>query len=99
MGKKRDKDREAFGDVIDMLDETGIDIATAPVQPIPLPPSHDEDPLMTLSEVGQHVGKSPQTIARWIQDGLLEATRVGPLFKIRRSVLARFLGGTALQTR
>lgn len=94
MGKKR----ESIESVVEMLETTGMDIALGP-PPVELPPSHEDDPLMSLSEVGAYVGKSPQTIARWIQDGLLEAVRVGPLFKIRRSVLARFMGGTALQSR
>lgn len=64
---------------------------------IPLPPSDADDPYMSLSEVARYVGKSPQTIVRWCADGLIEFVRVGPLPKIRRSALAKFLGGSALK--
>lgn len=61
------------------------------------PPSHEEDPLLTLSEVGRQLGKSPQTVGRWCQEKLLEFVRLpSGLIAIRQSVVDKFLGGTAL---
>ncbi len=64
--------------------------------PTECPPAHDDDPFMTLSEVAKYVGKHPATVGRWVADGLIETVPCGPLRKIRRSALIRFLGGTAL---
>lgn len=61
-------------------------------------PTHAEDPFLTLSAVARELGKSQTTIHRWVQDGLLEAVRQpSGLFAIRKSVVNRFLGGSALK--
>lgn len=61
-------------------------------------PTHEDDPFLTLSAVARELGKSPTTISRWVQDGLLEAVRQpSGLFAIRKSVVNRFLGGSALK--
>ena len=62
------------------------------------PPTHKEDPLLTTSEVARQLGKSPQTIGRWIADGLLKAVALpGGRLAIRKSIVNQFLGGSALQ--
>lgn len=61
------------------------------------PPTHEDDPILTISEVGRQVGKSHTTIARWVHDGLLKAIRMpSGLLGIRRSEVNAFLGGSAL---
>ena len=56
------------------------------------------DAPMNLSEVARVCGKSPQTIKRWILDGLLTAVRMPTgLYGVRRSELRKFLGASALQ--
>lgn len=61
------------------------------------PPTHEDDPLMTQSEVARALGKSPQTIGRWIADGLLAFTKLpSGLPVVRRSEVNKFLGGSAL---
>jgi excisionase family DNA binding protein len=64
------------------------------------PPTHEDDPILTISEVGRQLGKSPQTIARWCRDGLLAAVRLpSSLFGIRKSEVNKFLGGSAIEKR
>jgi predicted site-specific integrase-resolvase len=66
-----------------------------PAQPL----THAEDPLLNLSEVARQVGKSPQTIGRWVQDGLLKAIRLpSGLMAVRKSEINAFLGDSALNT-
>lgn len=64
------------------------------------PPTHEEDPLLNVSEVGRQLGKAPATILNWIRDGLLNAVR-GPsgLWSVRKSEVNKFLGGSALDKR
>lgn len=63
------------------------------------PPTHQEDPLLSISEVGRQLGKSPQTIARWVLDGLLAAIRMpSGLMGVRKSEVNKFLGSSALGT-
>ena len=73
-------------------DETDKPETTTPQE---RPPSHQEDPLLTLSEVARYIGKSRPTIVRWCRDGLLKTERIGHKEHIRQSVLDTFLGGTA----
>ena len=62
--------------------------------------THEDDPILTMSEVARRVGKSPQTVARWIHDGLLRAIRhPSGLPGIRQSEVNKFLGGSALPVR
>ena len=64
------------------------------------PPTHEDDPILTISEVGRQLGKSAQTIARWCKDGLLSAIRQpSGLFGVRKSEVNKFLGGSALEKR
>lgn len=61
-------------------------------------PTHQDDPLLTITEVARQLGKSHTTIARWIQDGLLVAVmQPGGRVSVRKSQVNQFLGGSALQ--
>lgn len=61
------------------------------------PPTHEEDPILSLSEVGRQLGKTPTTISNWIRDGLLQAVRMpSGLFGVRKSAVNKFLVGTTL---
>lgn len=70
-------------------------MAKAQVKPKAVP-THQEDPLLTLTEVAKRVGKTRPTVAQWVVDGLLECTMIGRLPHVRESVLDKFLGGTTL---
>ncbi|HHM13051.1 MAG TPA: helix-turn-helix domain-containing protein [Planctomycetaceae bacterium] len=57
----------------------------------------EQNDLMTLTDVAKQLGRSPQTIARWINDGLLSAIRLpSGLRVVRRSEVNKFLKGSAL---
>lgn len=59
--------------------------------------SHHEDPMLAFSEAGLLVGRTRETIRRWVNDGLLKAIRdPSGLRRIRKSELIRFYGATAL---
>jgi len=61
------------------------------------PPTHAEDPILSLAEVGRQIGKSHQTIGRWVKDGLLAAIRTpNGLVGVRKSEVNKFLGSSAL---
>ncbi len=57
----------------------------------------DDSEMLTLADVGRQLGRSPQTISRWINDGLLSAVRLpSGLRVVRRSEVNKFLRGSAL---
>ena len=58
--------------------------------------THEKDPLLNLNTVAKALGKSPQTIAVWVNTGIIKTERVGPLPKIRKSVLEALLSGSML---
>jgi excisionase family DNA binding protein len=59
--------------------------------------THDEDPLLTMSEVARRIGRSPSTIQRWVRDGLLKPVRdPSGLSRIRQSTVDAFYSATAL---
>ena len=59
--------------------------------------SHEEDPLLNLSQVARLIGKHPSTVQRWARDGLLKVQRMpSNLPGVRRSEVNKFLGGSAL---
>ena len=61
------------------------------------PPTHEEDPVLCVTEVGRQLGKSHGTISQWCRDGLLVAVRMpGGRWGVRKSEVNRFLGGSAL---
>lgn len=68
--------------------------ATAVAEPL----THQEDPILTICEVAKQLNRSPQTITRWCNDGLLIPLRRpdDKIFGIRKSEVNRFLGGSAL---
>lgn len=62
------------------------------------PISGEVDRLLSQSEVARMLNKSPQTIGRWINDGLLRFVRQPDgLPKIRKSEIDAFLGVTCLK--
>jgi excisionase family DNA binding protein len=62
------------------------------------PPTHQDDPLLTPSEVGRQLGKSPNTIVNWIRDGLLNAVRMpSGLWAVRKSEVNKLLTASALE--
>lgn len=63
------------------------------------PPTHEDDPFMSPSEVAKALGKHPKTIYSWIRDGLLKAQRhpTGRIV-VRRSEVNKLLSGSALNT-
>lgn len=63
------------------------------------PPTHAEDPILSLHEVARQIGKSPQTIGRWVKDGLIAAIRMPNGFAgVRKSEVNKFLRSSALDT-
>jgi hypothetical protein len=65
----------------------------------PDPPTHEDDPIITLAEVGRQTGLSRSTISRWVQSGAFEAEKIlrkpNGLPAIRQSAINTFLAGTA----
>lgn len=63
------------------------------------PPTHEEDPFMSPSEVAKALGKHQNTVYNWIRDGLLNAIRhpTGRIV-VRRSEVNKLLSGSALNT-
>lgn len=60
------------------------------------PPTHEEDPLLSFNEVGRRLGRHPTTVAGWVKDGLLEATREpGGLRRVRTSEVNKILAGAS----
>jgi hypothetical protein len=56
-----------------------------------------DDPVLTMSECARRASKSPQTIRRWIIDGLLKAVRhPSGIPGVRQSEFERFYGNSAL---
>lgn len=69
--------------------------AAAP--PAVTPPTHEDDPILNMSEVARQLGKHPSTIKVWIQTGLLDAIRMpSNLYGVRKSQVNRVLAGSAL---
>lgn len=72
-------------------------MSEATLRPAVDPPSHDDDPLLSPAEVARRMGRHPQTITNWLNDGLLEHTNEpGGRRRVRLSVVNRFLRGTNL---
>ena len=63
-------------------------------------PTHREDPLLTISDVADQIGRHRNTVSQWIKDGLL-ASVVDPtgLARIRKSVVNKLLEGSSISTR
>jgi len=61
------------------------------------PLTHEEDPILTPSEVARQIGKSPSTVGRWIREGTLAAHR-NPKgqWGVRRSEMNKWLSGSNL---
>ena len=76
-----------------------LEYSEGPVQVFDVP-THAEDPILSLSEIGQRLNRHRSTISRWCTDGLLTALRRPDdrILGVRRSELNKFLGGSALRT-
>ena len=56
---------------------------------------HADDPILNLSAVAEALGRSPQTIGRWVADGCMPSILMpNGLRKVRKSVLMAWLGVT-----
>lgn len=54
--------------------------------------SHLDDPFLHLSTVADALGRSPQTIGRWVADGAIpHVVQPGGMKKIRKSQLLKWL--------
>jgi hypothetical protein len=58
-------------------------------------PVHADDPILNLSAVAEALGRSPQTIGRWVADGCMPSILMpNGLRKVRKSTLTAWLGVT-----
>lgn len=56
------------------------------------PPAVETDPPLTISEAARALGKSPTTVARWIQEGWLPYVRLpSGLLAVPRSEITKAL--------
>lgn len=63
-------------------------------------PTSIEDPLLTLGEVARRLGKHRSTIARWVDDGLLEVIRMpSGLPHVRASQVNQLLQASSIESR
>lgn len=61
------------------------------------PLTHQDDPFMSPAEVGRQIGMSPQTVGRWIVEGLIVATFFpNERWMVRKSEVNKLLRGSAL---
>ena len=42
----------------------------------PVPPTHEDDPILTLTEVAERLGKHRRTAGRWITEKMLPGVRM-----------------------
>lgn len=49
------------------------------------------EPLLSVADVADHVGKHPKTVHRWIKSGRLRASRAGGQWLVHPDDLERFL--------
>lgn len=53
---------------------------------------------LTIAECAARLRVSPQTVARWVKDGRLKASRFGPrLLRVSLADLAEFQNGRSLE--
>lgn len=62
------------------------------------PATHKEDPIISVREAAKLMGKSPQTVGRWIRDGLMRALRRPDdrVIGVRRSTVDAILSSSDL---
>jgi excisionase family DNA binding protein len=56
------------------------------------PPTHQEDPIISVNEAARRVGKHHNTVQNWIRSGLLRAVRTQDrILGVRESALNKLL--------
>jgi len=61
------------------------------------PKTHQEDPILSIPEVGRQLGKSPSTINRWCLDGLLKHLRMpNGMLGVRKSQVNKILAASEI---
>lgn len=53
--------------------------------------THDDDPILTLTEAARQLGKSRPTVARWAEEGLIKTFTHGKLPHVRQSEIDRLI--------
>jgi len=56
-----------------------------------------DDPWLSTGEVADRLGVTTRTVYRLVNDGRLEAFRIGRAVKVRRSEVARFLDAARMK--
>ena len=49
------------------------------------------DEIMTVAEVANYLKLKPQTIYKWLQDGMIPAAKLGKEWRFRKSVIDKWL--------
>jgi len=61
------------------------------------PPTHREDPIVSIPEVGRQIGKDKKTVAMWCRSGLMECVRMpGGQLGVRISEVNKILEASPL---
>lgn len=56
------------------------------------PATHAEDPLLSMREAAEMLGKNPTTISRWCSEGVMPYIRLpSGLYRVRRSHVMHIL--------
>ena len=64
------------------------------------PLTHEEDPILSCSEVGRQIGKHRTTVWRWVQCGLIKGFPMpNHDIGIRKSEVNKILSASALDAR
>ncbi|HDR91025.1 MAG TPA: DNA-binding protein, partial [candidate division Zixibacteria bacterium] len=50
---------------------------------------HDE--IMTVADVAEYLKMKPQTIYKWLQDGMIPAAKLGKEWRFKKSVIDAWL--------
>lgn len=50
-----------------------------------------QDEIMTVAEVAEYLKMKPQTIYKWLQDGMIPAAKLGREWRFRKSVIDAWL--------
>lgn len=50
-----------------------------------------QDEIMTVAEVAKYLKMEPQTIYKWLQDGMIPAAKLGREWRFRKSIIDAWL--------